>query len=61
MLHQKVWWPKHPEFGIGEIVVINPYKEYGLPSHQIEHYKVYFPIKMVFVTIFKKDLIFTKE
>jgi hypothetical protein len=61
MLHREVWYPEHPELGLGVIVVINPYHD-GVPSYaNNEHYKVYFPKRLVYINLFKKDLIITKE
>jgi hypothetical protein len=61
MIGVKVWYPHRPDYGLGQIVKVNQYKEYGLPSYQIEHYSVFFKKKGVHITIFKKDLIILTE
>ena len=50
------YWPVYPEYGKGFVYERNPYKDGVSPYRDTEHYKIYFPIKGVFVTIFKKDL-----
>ena len=50
------YWPVYPEYGKGFVYERNPYKEGVTPYREHEHYKIYFPVKGVFVTIFKKDL-----
>ena len=61
MLHREVWYPKQLGLGVGVIVDINPYHN-GVPEYALnEHYKVYFIKSHVYITLFKKDLVITKE
>lgn len=61
MLHREVWYPKQHELGLGVVVVINPYHDGVLEYALNEHYKVYFPKRQIYMTIFKRDLVITKE
>lgn len=61
MAKRKVQSNLHPELGEGFIVKINTYKQ-GTPEYQKNtHYKVYFPKDEMYLTLFKKDLVFIKE
>ena len=61
MLHREVWYPTQTELGLGVVVAINPYYD-GVPEYKLnEHYKVYFPKRQLYITIFKRDLVITKE
>jgi hypothetical protein len=50
------YWPIYPEYGKGYVMEKNPYKDGVTEYATTEHYKIYFPVKGVYVTVFLKDL-----
>ena len=50
------YWPIYPEYGKGYVTEKNPYKDGVTEYATTEHYKIYFPVKGVYVTVFLKDL-----
>lgn len=51
------YWPTYPEYGKGFVYEKNPYHNGVTAYAEQEHYRIYFPIKGVFVTVFTKDLL----
>ena len=59
LLGKKVIWVGKEEcYGEGIISVVNPYHDGTIEYRENEHYKVHFKKMGVFVTIFKKHLVF---
>jgi hypothetical protein len=50
------YWPIYPEYGKGYVTEKNPYKDGVTEYATNEHYRIYFPVKGVYVTVFLKDL-----
>jgi hypothetical protein len=50
------YWPIYPEYGKGYVTEKNPYKDGVTEYATTEHYRIFFPIKGVYVTVFLKHL-----